>query len=73
MYPRYLLWGPGISKVIAFFSHGSTAGKDFLEEMSVQGTSAKITFWKSPCLAKPRSVQGMVQASEKPATKNEHF
>ena len=30
-------WGPGISKITVFFCQGSTAGKDFLEEISVQG------------------------------------
>ena len=37
MYPRSSFWGPGISRIIAFFCQGSTVGRDFLEEMSVQG------------------------------------
>ena len=37
MCPHSGFWGPGISKIIAFFCQGSTAGKDFLEEIPVQG------------------------------------
>ena len=36
MCPRAGWEGPGISKIIAFFCQGSVAGKDFLEEISVQ-------------------------------------
>ena len=32
-----VLGGPGASKIIALFCQVSTAGKDYLEEMSVQG------------------------------------
>ena len=37
MCPSSCGWGPGISKIIAFFCQGSTAGRDFLEEISVLG------------------------------------
>ena len=35
--PSFRLWGPGKSKIAAFFCQGNIAGKDFLEEMSVPG------------------------------------
>ena len=35
--PSFRFWVPGTSTITAFFCQGSTAGKDFLEEISVQG------------------------------------
>ena len=34
--PSFRFWSPGISKSIAFFCLGSTAGKDFLEEANIR-------------------------------------
>ena len=55
MCPRAGFWGAGISRIIAFFRQGSTAGKDFLEEISVQGTSAKTTLLETALLRIPHS------------------
>ena len=48
--------GPGVSKVIAFFCQGSTAGKEFLEEISVQGNICQThPFGKPPFCEPPTS------------------
>ena len=47
-------WDAGISKIIAFFCQGSTAGKDHLEEISVQGNICQNhTFGKPHLLRSP--------------------
>ena len=48
-------WGPGISKIIAFFCQGSTAVKIFGREFRYRGTSAKATLLRTPdsCLRIP--------------------
>ena len=40
----------GMSKIIAFFCQGGIAGKEFLEDISVQG---KIFWWKPPFWTQP--------------------
>ena len=49
MCPRSGSWGPGLSTIMVLFCQGSTAGKHFLEELSVR-TSAKATFLETPLL-----------------------
>ena len=51
MCPRSGFWGPGISKIIAFFCQGSTAGEDCLEEIFGTGKHLpKPAFRKNPFL-----------------------
>ena len=50
MYPRSGFWGPGISKILAFFCQGSTAGKGLLGGNFGTGEHLpKPPFWKPPC------------------------
>ena len=47
MCPRSGFLGPGMFEIIAFICQGSTAGKDFLEEIfEYRGTSAKTNLFK---------------------------
>ena len=44
IHPRSSFGGPGISKIIAVFCQGSTAGKDLSEEIAVRGIYPKNLF-----------------------------
>ena len=55
MCPRF--WGPGISKIIAFFCQGGTAVKNFSRKFSYRGTSAKTTL-STLLFANPRFFKG---------------
>ena len=46
---------PGMSKIIAFFCQGSTAGKDCLEEIAVQGIICQSDPFGNHNFAHPRA------------------
>ena len=55
MYPRLCFWRPGMSKIIAFLCHDSSAGKTFWMKFryTVRGTSAKTTLLETTLVRTP--------------------